>query len=97
MQAVTWDRVQEATTSDPVMLELLETIEDGIPNCRSQLPPLLWQYHNFREELSTTDGVILYKDRIVIHPALRNEVVSVLHSAHQGITSMTARASMSVF
>ena len=97
MQAVTWDRVREATTSDPVMFELLETIEDGMPNLRSQLPPILRQYHSFREELSTTNGVILYKDRIVIPPALRNEVLSALHSAHQGITSMTARANMSVF
>ncbi len=97
MRAVTWDRVREATMSDPVMFELLETIEDGMPDCRSKLSPLLRQYHNFRDELSTTDGVILYKDRIVIPPALRDEVLSALHSAHQGISSMTARANMSIF
>ena len=33
----------------------------------------------------------------MIPPALRNEVLSALHSAHQSITSMTARVNMSVF
>ena len=39
----------------------------------------------------------LYKERILIPPALREEILSALHSAHQGITSMTARANISVF
>lgn len=43
MPAVTWDRVREATTSDPVMLELLETIEDGMPEHKSHLSPLIRQ------------------------------------------------------
>ena len=97
MQAVTWDRVREATSSDPAMFELLETIEQGMPDTRSKLPPTIRQYYDFREELSTVDGVILYKERIVIPPALRKEVLSALHAAHQGVTSMTARANMSVF
>ena len=54
-------------------------------------------YFNFRNYLSTTDGVILYKDRIVIPPRLRKEVLLALHSAHQGIVSMTARSNISVF
>jgi hypothetical protein len=97
LQAVTWDRVREATTSDPIMLELLETIEDGMPDSKMLLPPSLREYFSFREHLSTTDGVILYKDRIMVPPALRDEVLRALHSAHQGVSSMTARADTSVF
>lgn len=41
--------------------------------------------------------MILYKDRVVIPPALRQEVLAALHSAHQGITSMVSRAESSVF
>ena len=43
------------------------------------------------------DGVILYKDRIVIPPSLREEILNSLHAAHQGITAMIARAESSVF
>jgi hypothetical protein len=97
MTAVTWDRIREATTSDPVMFSLLETIEDGMPDSQMLLPPQLREYFTFREHLSTADGVVLYKDRILVPPALRDEVLTALHAAHQGVTSMSARASMSVF
>ncbi len=97
LQAVTWDRVREATTSDPVTFELLQMVEDGLPDSKAQYPAPLRDYFNFREHLSTAGGVVLYKDRIVVPPVLREEVLLALHSAHQGVASMTARANISVF
>ena len=47
--------------------------------------------------LYTVDGVVLYKNRIVIPSSLRQQILTVLHSAHQGVTSMTARAETTVF
>ena len=44
-----------------------------------------------------TQGVIPYKNRIVIPPSLRQHVLTVLHSAHQGVTSMEAHAGSTVF
>jgi hypothetical protein len=60
-------------------------------------PPQLREYFQFREHLYTIDGVILYKDRIIIPPSLREEAVSALHAAHHGVTSMISRAESSVF
>ena len=39
----------------------------------------------------------MYNDRIVVPSSLRNRVLENLHSAHQGITSMTSRAMATVF
>ena len=39
----------------------------------------------------------MYKDRVVIPKQLRPNVLETLHSAHQGITKMIARAATSVF
>ncbi len=39
----------------------------------------------------------MYNDRAIIPSALRNEVLDALHSAHQGASTMTARAQTSVF
>jgi hypothetical protein len=97
LQSVTWNRVREATSSDQDMLTLSSFIENGMPDFRHELPPQLREYHKFRDDLHTLDGVILYKDRIVIPQCLRNEVLAALHSAHQGVTSMIARAEASVF
>ena len=96
-EAITWQRLQEATTSDLLMQNLIEIIEDGFPNSKRDMIPQLQDYHQFRESLLTVDGVILYKDRLLIPPSLQQEVLSALHAAHQGVTAMNARAEISVF
>ena len=86
-----------ATASDATMNQLIFTIESGFPEFRHELPQPLQEYFQFRDNLYTVDGVILYKERVVIPPALRQQILMFLHSAHQGVTSMTARAETTVF
>lgn len=95
--AITWEKVQQATSSDAAMHFLVEVIEQGLPEFRHQLPKELQEYHQFRDDLYTVDGVVLYKERVVIPPSLRHDVLQALHAAHQGVTSMLARAESSVF
>ena len=97
LKSVTWERVRTATSSDENMHVLLQLIESGLPEYRHEMPEALREYYQYSTDLHTADGVILYKDRVVIPPSLRNEVLSALHSAHQGVTTMTARAESSVF
>ena len=97
LKCVTWDHVREATASDEDMHLLLTLIEEGLPQSRHEFPSTLWPYHQHREYLHSMDGVILYKGRVVVPPCLRLDVLSALHSAHQGTTSMIARAESSVF
>ena len=87
LKAVTWDRVRLATASDPDMHELLTIIESGFPDHRQDLSQPLQEYHQYRDDLYTSDGVILYKGRIIIPPSLRHEVLFALHAVHwPGIT-----------
>ena len=79
------------------MTLLASTIEDGIPEHWRDMPDALRIYHPFREHLSTIDGVILYKDRIVIPPSLRQVCLTALHAAHHGTSAMIARAESSMF
>ncbi|XP_021338995.1 uncharacterized protein K02A2.6-like [Mizuhopecten yessoensis] len=79
------------------MQTLLGIIESGVPDNRQGIPETLREFFPFRDHLHTADGVILYKDRVVIPPSLTHEVLDSLHSAHQGVTAMTARAESSVF
>ena len=97
LQCITWDKIRTETTSDETMFQLAQLIESGIPENRSEMPSPVKEYHQFRNHLSTVDGVIIYKDRIVVPPSLRHDVLSALHSAHQGVSSMTSRAETSVF
>ncbi|KAL8583505.1 hypothetical protein ACOMHN_056315 [Nucella lapillus] len=95
LQTVTWEKVQTATASE--LHHLTEIIQSGFPDNRQDLPAALREYFQFRDDLTTIDGVITYKDHVVIPPSLRQEVLSTLHAAHQGTTSMISRAEASVF
>ena len=94
---ITWEDVQTATSSDQDMNRLLESIEDGIPEDRLQMPQGIRPFHGIRHHLYTVDGVVIYKDRIVIPPSLRRTCLSSLHAAHQGTSAMIAKAESSVF
>ena len=97
IQSVTWDDIRLATTSDPIMSRLTSLIEDGFPDGRDDPHPEIRQYHQYRDKLTTFDGVVLYRDRIVVPPALRDRILAALHAAHQGVTQMCARAESSIF
>ena len=97
LQAITWERVSAAVTADREMVDLLATIRRGFPATRTQLPPNMREFWKVREGLTTLDSVPLYKQRIVVPKALRAEVLEALHSAHQGVAGMKARAEVTVY
>ena len=74
LEVVSWDQVREATTSDPIMLMLADTIISGFPEHKQEVPEQLRSYFPHRNNLSTLDGVIMYDDRIIIPPKLRKHV-----------------------
>ena len=97
IRSITWDDVRVATSSDQTMCKLTEFIQAGFPTLPCDLPHELRPYHQFRMHLTEFDGVCLYKDRIIIPPSLRDQVLQALHSAHQSVTMMCSRAESSFF
>ena len=95
--AVTWDVVKEASEKDPQISLLASCVKAGFPSQKSETPPEISEFWDHRHGLNVIDGVVLYNDRIVIPEALRERVLENLHSAHQGITSMSSRALAAVF
>ena len=96
-QPLTWEQVQTATTSDEDMILLLSLIEDGFPEKRCMVPTSIQEFHNHRHHLYSIEGVVVYKDRLVIPRALRQTCLSALHAAHQGTSHMIAKAETSIF
>ena len=76
---------------------LLEVLEQGFPKSMHELPSELHIYYKYRDHLCSVDGVITYKNRILIPKVLQQQVLDTLHSAHQGVTSMMSRAKTSIF
>lgn len=61
------------------MLE--EMVVDGFPE--SGMPETICGFHQYREDITSANGVVLYKDT--------------MHAAHQGVSMMTAHIESSVF
>ena len=51
----------------------------------------------FREDLSMAQGVILYKDRVVIPRRLKKEILEGMHAGLQEVVSIRAGAANCVF
>ena len=99
IRAVTWAEVQEHTLRDENLQKLQKKIEDGFQGIISQLDyaPGIREFFQFKNGLSTVDGVVLYNNRTVIPSPLRALILETLHSAHQGVSCVTSRAESSVF
>ena len=81
------------SSGEDATLQLLsKIIMSGFPAAKKELPVGVQPFWEVRDHLYVHDGVVLYKDRIVIPPALRQRVIDNLHSAHQGVSSMFSRA-----
>ena len=77
--------------------DLATTIANGFPTDTHALPVHLRAYWAVRDVMSSIDGVPLVGHRAVIPSVLRGEVLDQLHSAHQGVSSLKARARTSAY
>ena len=90
---LTWDMIKVETTRDATLRKLLEFCSEGFPQCPAEDSATdLAPYWPIRDALYDQDGVLIYKDRVIIPSSLRQLVLTNLHSAHQGVSSMEQRA-----
>jgi len=86
------ERIERATKEDPELIALKNTIFNGWPDERSKTHTATLPYWNFRDQLSTYNGIIYKGERIVIPQSLRSELLEILHKSHTGIVKTKQRA-----
>ena len=91
------NQIKRETAKDEVLLSLRAVITQGWPDTRSECPPHLHAYWNYRDELTVADGIILKGTRILVPKSLQADVLQQLHYAHQGAEKCKLRAKGSVF
>ena len=93
--AMTEERLQQlthASSHDPVLRVLQETICRGWPESKSDVPDSIHAYYDFRDELTVQDLLIFKGARLVIPAAMRREMMEVAHATHIGIEGCIRRA-----
>ena len=91
---ITVNDICKWTKRDPLLTQVLQFVEQGWPHkCDSSLSP----FSSCSTELSVLDGCILWGSRVVVPPQGQQAVLQELHTAHPGMTRMTALARMYVW
>ncbi|XP_017575179.2 uncharacterized protein K02A2.6-like [Pygocentrus nattereri] len=82
---VTTSQVQRHTRNDPLLSKLLDMVVCGRNvEDAAELKPYLVRCN----DLTVQAGCLLWGQRVIIPPSLRNRVLQVLHSGHCGIVRM---------
>ena len=93
---ISWQMLKQATNQDSTLSKLRGIIEEGY----IMEDPFLGElsaFSKYREALWCQDGVVLLGNKTVVPEQLRHRICKSLHSAHQGLTQMYARAEKSVY
>ena len=89
--------IKRAMSHDNEADVLLHVIQNGWPDSKSNLAPIVQPYFPVRDTLTTHDGLIMKGERVWIPSELRSQMKAHLHLAHLGYDSMIRRARDTIF
>ena len=90
--SITWDQIKRFTRDNETSMTLASWIATGCLGPQTSLPQDLRTYWRVRGHLQVKEGVPMMSERVIIPKELRPRVLKTLHSAHQGVYTMTLRA-----
>ena len=90
------EEYRQGQQNDDVCSQAIIYCQSEWPN-RGEVSKELMQYWTVRTELSYVDGLLLYRNRIVIPKKLQRETLKKIHSGHQGIVKCRERVLTSVW
>ena len=76
------EKLKDSTQRDPILATVYQLTQQGWPHQRRHVPRLARRYWDFRDELSTDDGLLLKGPRLIIPGELQEEYLSHLHEGH---------------
>ena len=88
-------KINDASAKDSTIRTVIHQIAAGTAPVDQTDDILALLKH--RSDLSINDDSLFFRGRTAIPKSLQPAVLRLLHSAHQGVTSMTPRAEQSVF
>ena len=90
-------RIKQEMSTDRDLQLVSKLVTHGWPKHVGSVPVQAKAYHQWGNSLSTSKGLLLYRDQIVIPHSMRGDILHCLHDGHQGITKYHERAGMSVW
>lgn len=91
------ESIQESTKSDESLQAVIKMTQNGWPDRENAVRSDVKCCFASRCDYSMSNGLLLYRNRIVIPEELRAETLETIHSGHLGLNKCRARANMSVW
>ncbi|CAC5382924.1 unnamed protein product [Mytilus coruscus] len=91
------EQITEETSKDGTLQTLTRLIIDGWPDDKNEVTKEVFEYWNFRDELSNVNGIILKGEKIIIPASMRENMLNKLHEGHLGIEKTRKLARDSIF
>ena len=76
------ETLRETTCEEPVLSTVYQLVQHGWPKERRRVPNVAKYYWDFRDELSTDEGLLLKGPSLIIPAALRESYLQRLHEGH---------------
>lgn len=90
------DQLKRETQRDEDLQLIIQYILHGWPS-KDYLPPNIHCYWPARDDMSVVNGLVTYRERIVVPEAERTSILETLHESHQGIQKCLENAKESVW
>ena len=76
---------KDETAKDPSLQELKTTVEKGWPESKSRVSPRISPYWNYRDKISTYDGIMFKGEKVIVPKTMQREMLEIIHSSHLGM------------
>ena len=91
------EKLKDSTQRDPILAMVYQLTQQGWPHQRRHVPRLARRYWDFRDELSTDDGMLLKGPRLIIPGELQEEYLSHLHKGHLSASKVQENAKQHMY
>ena len=84
LTVITFDLVKSASRDDEIIQQVISQLLEGFPEEISEVHAEIKKFWKYREKLWIVVGVLLYEGAVVVPTKLRQAMLDILGSAHQG-------------
>ena len=91
------EKFKDSTQRDPILGTVYQLTQQGWPHQRRHVPHLARRYWDFRDELSTDDGLLLKGPRLVIPRELQEQYLHHLHKGHLSANKVQENAKQHMY
>lgn len=73
---------KKETAADDKFNELGKHVQNGWPATKEEVPTIISQYWNFRDEITIIDGLLFKAHKLVVPKTLQASMLELIHEAH---------------